>query len=148
MDLPKMAQGPLKETIESTSPILTEEKPWKQVKECPNKGAKFDNAFLPLSGEKKNQFLKETGLHKNQNILSSEQAPAATAQTPASPTSAPRQACRQSPPLLASHCPATCLPTQLPARPPCSQRAHCQLPGPTPQPTKTHHDTQPIRKFP
>ncbi|KAJ9072006.1 hypothetical protein DSO57_1031689 [Entomophthora muscae] len=112
--------------IPDINQILTEEKPWKQVREGPNKGAKVDNEFPPLSGEKKNQNLGKTELHKNWNILSSEQAPAATTQTPAAAAQAPARS------------PG---PSRLPV-------AHCQLPGPTPQPTKTHHNTQPVRKVP
>ncbi|KAJ9067300.1 hypothetical protein DSO57_1000881 [Entomophthora muscae] len=122
--------------IPDINQILTEEKCWKQVKECPRGGAKFDREFPPLSGEKKNQNLGKTDFYENQNNLTSGQAPAPSASLPA-----------PSPP------PATRLPTPPPADLPApGAPADCQLPtrvpGPTPQPTKTHHDTQPIRKVP
>ncbi|KAJ9070698.1 hypothetical protein DSO57_1004929 [Entomophthora muscae] len=107
--------------IPDINQILTEEKCWKQVKECPSKGAKFDKDFPPLSGEKKNQFLEKTDFGENWNILSSGQAPAAAAQTPAplcQPPCTQPATCKppasHSPagPGLASHSLATQLPTQ------------------------------------
>ncbi|KAJ9085286.1 hypothetical protein DSO57_1015490 [Entomophthora muscae] len=164
--------------IPDINQILTEEKCSKQVKKCQRRGAKFDREFPPLSGEKKNQNLEKTDFDRNQNILSSGQAPAVAAQTPAPLCQPPctQPATRKPPashpsaqagtsgsatsPLPArqpptSPLPGSCLPPvhparrqPLPRRPAACPQATCPLPGPTSQPIKTHHDNQPIKKVP
>ncbi|KAJ9068100.1 hypothetical protein DSO57_1032014 [Entomophthora muscae] len=161
--------------IPDINQISTREKCWNQVDRCSTGDAKFDRVFPSLSGEKKNQNLEKTDFYGSQNNLTSGQAPATLCQPPASLLPAQRAPAAQPAARKPPTCqPPTCQPgsRQTPAHPACHLQtcrrpptrlppghlpapwapANCQLltrvPGPTPQPTKTHHDTQPIRKVP
>ncbi|KAJ9082476.1 hypothetical protein DSO57_1004043 [Entomophthora muscae] len=103
-------------------------KSWEKIAEFPIQGAKFDQAFPLLFGENKNKIKEKLGFGGRQTHLSSVEAPAATAQMPAT---------------LASTQPSTCLParsgTSGPCQPPAcpaSCQPTCLLPGP--QPTACH----------
>ncbi|KAJ9071366.1 hypothetical protein DSO57_1037653 [Entomophthora muscae] len=131
--------------IPDINQILSKEKCWNQVDKCSTGGAKFDREFPPLSGKKKNQNSEKTDFYGNWNNLTSGQAPATLCQPPASllPSQLLAQAGTSGP--ATSSLPACQPPArspgshQPPACPPLPQRAHCQLPGPMPQPIRSHH---------
>ncbi|KAJ9049131.1 hypothetical protein DSO57_1027832 [Entomophthora muscae] len=128
--------------IPDINQILTREKCWNQVEKCSTGGLKFDREFPPLSGEKKNQNLEKTDFYGSRNNLTSGQAPAAAAQTPATLHQPPARPASQPPasPLPASRAPSLPPADPLPASHPLAHpspsgpaacpQATCPLPNP------------------
>ncbi|KAJ9080060.1 hypothetical protein DSO57_1029062 [Entomophthora muscae] len=134
--------------IPDINQMLTERKIWGKIAETPIQGTKFDKEFPHLLGKNKNKIEEKPDLSGRWTNLSSGQAPAATAQTPATPASIP--AASQAPAAHLLACPAAC---PQPTRSlPGPQLAGCHpptwAPGLTLQPIRNSPGVQPIKKIP